>query len=194
MDQRKLSKKVSFWLRHGIAKEGLPYEPDGFFNIGLLIEQLKDGGLKVEAEDILNLIEGDGRERFTISNNGKSIKANYGHSFDIVKDEIEESLPKKLYLTIKKGKENTILEDGFNKVERKKSYFFESKDKAGAKVIDGDTLVLLEIDMGRLSESERVLFTSSGSGIWEADLNIRKEAISYVGELKMEAPKRGRRV
>ena len=75
-----VSKKLSYHLRHGLAK--LPFKPDsaGFVKIDDLLKLNDFKG--VTKEDILNEVETNDKKRFGLDESGEKIRANQGHSLE----------------------------------------------------------------------------------------------------------------
>lgn len=75
----RLSKKLSYLLRHGAVKEGLSIKEDGFISIDQLLSEKLQG---YTLEDIKEVVETNDKKRFIIrENNGiLEIKATQGHS------------------------------------------------------------------------------------------------------------------
>ncbi|GLH12763.1 Uncharacterized protein GBIM_17452 [Gryllus bimaculatus] len=84
-----LSKTLSWLLRHGAVKEGVPITEDGFISVS---EILKHSSLKHKytLQDIERVVEENNKKRFTLTVHPQTgdllIKANQGHSMKIVND------------------------------------------------------------------------------------------------------------
>ncbi len=81
MDYEKLSKEVSYALRHAPQEYGLELDNEGFASIEQLLKAVNDHGAygrKVIQEDLEHIIETSKKKRHEIS--GDRIRALYGHS------------------------------------------------------------------------------------------------------------------
>jgi 2'-phosphotransferase len=81
----KLSKTLSYVLRHGAEKEGFEISPDGFISISALLSSPKFS--KVTLEQIEDVVKNCPKQRFSLlkSDNGEQwIRANQGHSLSSV--------------------------------------------------------------------------------------------------------------
>jgi len=80
----KLSKYFSYLLRHKPEAVGLYLDENGWASIEELIKKSTDFQLTRELVDIV--VETNDKQRFSISDDGKRIKANQGHSIEIELD------------------------------------------------------------------------------------------------------------
>lgn len=82
-DYIKLSKSMSYLLRHGAKKVGLTIESDGYVSVDDLLTKLKPN---YTLEDIQFVVNHDSKNRYNlkkISNNKYKISANQGHSIPL---------------------------------------------------------------------------------------------------------------
>jgi len=82
-NRRRTSKYLSYILRHNPDEIGLSLDPAGWARLDDLIGKSRDAGRSISRDDILEVITGGGKQRFTLSADGKYIRANYGHSIDV---------------------------------------------------------------------------------------------------------------
>lgn len=77
-DDTRISKQMSYLLRHGGPESGLKMKPDGFVNVSDLLQKVK--GCKIE--DIQRIVETDSKNRYSLKKDDGlwEIKANQGHS------------------------------------------------------------------------------------------------------------------
>lgn len=81
----KLSKKLSYVLRHGAIKEGYTVSASGFVDVGELLKSPKFQGYGVE--DLRTVVDGNDKQRFHMCEDEERkvlvIRANQGHSFSV---------------------------------------------------------------------------------------------------------------
>ena len=77
----KVSKYLSFILRHKPEEIGMVLDSNGWGEIETLINNTTDFKLTHELLDIV--VETNDKQRFSISEDGKKIRANQGHSIEI---------------------------------------------------------------------------------------------------------------
>ncbi|MGM0421180.1 MAG: RNA 2'-phosphotransferase [Bacillota bacterium] len=89
----KLSKTVSYILRHYPEDFGLKLAADGSVDLAELTAALQQKFPELEKEDLIKLVESDPKGRFSLPNGGKRIKANYGHSIEGIDPDYQEVEP-----------------------------------------------------------------------------------------------------
>ncbi len=77
------SKYLSLILRHKPEIVDLTLDKHGWSDIDALLLTLNNHGIKVTLQMIKHIIETDDKDRFTISNDNKKIRASQGHPIDI---------------------------------------------------------------------------------------------------------------
>jgi 2'-phosphotransferase len=80
-----VSKKLSWLLRHGAAKEGLQLDSGGFLPVSTVLANRNLKSLRVTFEEIEEVVREDGKGRFTmVDDEGEwKIRANQGHSLKV---------------------------------------------------------------------------------------------------------------
>ncbi|XP_010725267.2 tRNA 2'-phosphotransferase 1, partial [Meleagris gallopavo] len=77
----RLSKALSFFLRHGASEAGLPMADDGFVEVGALLRLPRFAG--VSEEEVRSVVDADPKGRFALRPNPLRIRANQGHSLQV---------------------------------------------------------------------------------------------------------------
>lgn len=79
---RKISKKLSYLLRHAAVKKGLNIRPDGFVTVQEILKEIPE----CTVDDIKRVVENNNKQRFTLEsfNHVLMIKANQGHTISQV--------------------------------------------------------------------------------------------------------------
>jgi len=82
MDRRlvRLSKFLSYLLRHHPEAMGLELDDAGWVSVEDLVSAARRQGRPISQADILEMLEQSEKKRFTLSKNGEFIRASYGHS------------------------------------------------------------------------------------------------------------------
>lgn len=80
----KLSRTLSWLLRHAAVKEGLTLSSNGFIPVSEILNHKNLRG-KFSAEDVEFVVKTDNKQRFTLrkNNNLLEIRANQGHSLQV---------------------------------------------------------------------------------------------------------------
>lgn len=103
-EDAKLSKSLSWLLRHGAHKEGLSLDEGGYVDVEKILK-LKQFGTYNQS-DILRIVAENDKKRFSIRyrNSGKclQVRANQGHSIQVKEEGLltlltEQTLPRIVY-------------------------------------------------------------------------------------------------
>ena len=79
----KLSKFLSLILRHKPEAVGLSLDPQGWTAIEELISKCGKAGTRFSRQELLDVVESSEKKRFTVSDDGKRIRAAQGHSIAV---------------------------------------------------------------------------------------------------------------
>lgn len=179
-DKNKISKSLSFLLRHNIGKDSslIDHDEYGFINIDIAINHVNETLFyNITKEEFLDIVKKDYGSRFFIENN--KIKANYGHSFN-VKSHIfyNDKIPDKLYsLVFKKNKKN-IKENGFFTSNRTKYYFYDDKEIL-LKEKNIENKILMVIDTSKLDNNIINSFFKNSNNVFQTSKPINPNSISF---------------
>lgn len=179
-DKNKISKSLSFLLRHHIGKEFsfIDHDEYGFINIDIAINHVnKTLFYNIKKEELIDIIENDYKSRFFIKDN--KIKANYGHSFHVESHIFfNDNIPDKLYsLVFKKNKKN-IKDNGFFTSNRKKYYFYDDKQIL-LKEKNIEDKILMIIDTSKLDNEIINSFFKNSKNVFQTSKTINSDAISF---------------
>jgi len=81
-----MSKFLSLVLRHKPEVAGLALEEGGWVKVDDLIHGAKEAGVSLDRELLRFVVEESEKKRFSFSDDGQRIRANYGHSIPIHMD------------------------------------------------------------------------------------------------------------
>ena len=95
MNKTKISKTISYILRHNPESFGLKLAADASVETDKLLDSLKDKFKGISRENLRELVKNDPKGRFSFLNEGDRIRANYGHSIDGVNPDYESVKPPK---------------------------------------------------------------------------------------------------
>ncbi|HKJ70082.1 MAG TPA: RNA 2'-phosphotransferase, partial [bacterium] len=91
------SKYLSYVLRHNPQSIGIELDAAGWVAKDTLIAASRKQGKDISSEDISAIIRHSDKRRFTLSDDGKYIRANYGHSVDVDPGYEPKEPPEQLY-------------------------------------------------------------------------------------------------
>ncbi|MFQ5952412.1 MAG: RNA 2'-phosphotransferase [Candidatus Omnitrophota bacterium] len=112
----KLSKFLSYILRHDPGKYGLQLDKNGFTDLEKVLDVLRGRFKKFQKEDLLRLVESDPKGRFEIS--GERIRATYGHSVEVQPMSESVEPPEVLYHGTSEESMERIFADGIKPMDR----------------------------------------------------------------------------
>lgn len=162
----KISKFLSFVLRHHPEKFGIQLEIDGFTDLELILGILNEkyqrlGNTKITKETIEEIILKSDKKRFEIK--GNQIRAFYGHSIDSkIKMMEPKSLPLKLYHGTNLKAYNKIKIEGLTKKSRQYVHLADNIDTAvlvGKRKVNNPIILIIDV---KSAQKEGTIFYKSG--------------------------------
>ncbi len=173
----KTSKFLSYVLRHNPAEIGVTLDEHGWVNINDLIDKSNNNGRKITRELLDEVVQTNDKQRFAISEDGLSIRANQGHSLKINLNLSPVSPPPVLLHGTAKKSIAAIKANGLQKMARHHVHLTENREVAGAVGQRYGKLIMLEIDSGKMSE-DGFLFFKTANGAWL----VESVPIEYIKE------------
>ncbi len=116
-DRVKVSKFLSYVLRHDPGKYGLRTDKYGFVGITEVLDALRQRFRAFRDEELFDVVESDPKGRFEIS--GRKIRATYGHSIEALPFSGEEEPPEILFHGTSREGAERILREGLKPMDRK---------------------------------------------------------------------------
>lgn len=168
---RKISKFLSFILRHNPQSIKLKLDAQGWAEIDELIEKSKE--IKLTRELIEEVVRDNDKQRFIID--GNRIRANQGHSINI--DLALEAVrpPKVLYHGTATRFLNAIMQEGLTKQSRQHVHLSQDIETATIVGKRHGKVVILEVNAQKMFE-EGYEFYLSENGVWLTD----RVAVEYL--------------
>lgn len=74
--EKRISKSISYWLRHHPDDIGITIGDDGWTDIDVLIERAADKGVEFTFEELKVVVENSDKKRFSINEDETLIRAN----------------------------------------------------------------------------------------------------------------------
>jgi putative RNA 2'-phosphotransferase len=167
-ERRKISKFLSYVLRHNPDKIGIRLDPAGWTPVPELLDHAAENGMHISMSRLRDVIYNSSKQRFTLSKNEKYIRANYGHSVDVDLGYEPQPPPDTLYHGTAEQSVESILQSGLE--PRSRQYVHLSTDVPSAHQVGSrhGKPVILEIDAGRAHQDGH-RFYQSDAGIWLTD-------------------------
>jgi putative RNA 2'-phosphotransferase len=163
--ENQLSRFLSLVLRHDPGSIGLQLDENGWAKMADLIDCMNRHGKRVDHTMILRIVETSDKQRFRLSDDGMSIRANQGHSIEIDL-KLEEKLPPQwLYHGTAVKSMPAIVREGLCKQSRQHVHL--SMDRETAKKVGArhGKPVVLEV-AAQLMAQHGYRFYQAENGVW----------------------------
>ena len=179
--QTKISKAVSYALRHRPDEFGLKLDAEGWVDIKDLTKAVsKNLHFAIGREDIEEIISLSEKKRFEIL--GDRIRATYGHSFDSKIEFQPVEPPEFLYHGTSPRAWEAIEQEGLKPMNRQ--YVHLSSDKATAEKValrhDKKQVIILTVNSGQMHKDGYKFFHSANDGTWMCESVPAKYILGYV--------------
>ena len=162
------SKRLSYVLRHDPGSIGVTLDPAGWAGVVEVLAGLRAHGLELSTRQLEELVAESPKQRFELDDDGRRIRARYGHSVPIDPGHRPSAPPAVLYHGTPEGTVDRILREGLRRMGRTQVHL--STDRASAAEVGGrrGRPVILEIDAGRMHRDGHVL-RQAAPAVWLVD-------------------------
>lgn len=159
------SRFLSLVLRHKPETIGLELDHAGWAKVDVLLKALASNGRSIERADLERIVAENDKQRFSISDDGKRIRANQGHSIKINLGLEPTTPPPQLYHGTTYRFLNSIFKEGLTK--RKRHHVHLSADVETAKKVGSrrGTPALLTVQALAMYTAGYIFFVSD-NGVW----------------------------
>lgn len=168
VDQIQLSKFLSFVLRHKPDEIGLMLGPDGWVNIDELIQKANAAGRTFDRTDLLDVVASSEKKRFSISPDGRKIRAAQGHSVSVELGLTSREPPSVLYHGTATRFVEAIRQTGLMPQARQQVHL--SADEATAQRVGQrhGKPHIFKVDAGRMHANGHKFYRAD-NGVWLTD-------------------------
>jgi putative RNA 2'-phosphotransferase len=168
VDVVRVSKRLSFVLRHRPAAIGLTLDEAGWVDVDLLLAALAEHGLPLTRDDLDDVVDGNDKQRFAFDESGTRIRASQGHSVAVDLGYAPAPPPAELFHGTVDRFLPAILADGLRPGRRHAVHL--SADVATARTVGGrrGRPVVLRVEAARLA-ADGARFARSANGVWLVD-------------------------
>lgn len=165
IDAIKIGKFLSYALRHAPEKAGVRIDANGWVFIDDLVNACVRNGYDVDYDVILDIVENNDKQRYSISICGNKIRANQGHSINVDVELKEVVPPDILFHGTAKKFVSSILEQGL--MPKSRLYVHLSSDQETATKVGQrhGVPVILKINTGAMHR-DNVKFYVSDNNVW----------------------------
>jgi putative RNA 2'-phosphotransferase len=168
VDVVRVSKRLSFVLRHHPDSVGLTLDDAGWVGVDELLAALARSGMRLSRAELDAVVAGNDKQRFAFDDSGTRIRASQGHSVPVALGyRTEVPLDVLFHGTVQRFLP-AILAEGLRPGNRHAVHL--SPDVATASVVGGrrGRPVILRVDAAAMA-AHGFLFTRSANGVWLTD-------------------------
>lgn len=165
---KELSKFMSLVLRHEPGRIGIDLDPAGWTPLDVFVTKLRKAGHKVERVDVERVVAENDKKRFTISEDGRRIRAAQGHSVEVDLGLEPKTPPDVLFHGTASASLDSIFATGLHPARRRQVHL--SSDEATALKVGGrhGKAVILKVDCAGMA-TDGYVFYQADNGVWLTD-------------------------
>jgi putative RNA 2'-phosphotransferase len=164
----RLSKLMSFALRHGPEELGLRLDEGGWVELDVFVAALAARDASVTRARVLEVVRTSDKQRFALSEDGARIRASHGHSRAVALDYAPAAPPDVLFHGTVARAIDGIRRDGLLPRQRQHVHLAGTAAEAAAVGARRGAPVLLEIRAAELAARGHV-FLRAPNGVWLTD-------------------------
>lgn len=165
MDDVRLSKTLSLWLRHQPEAGGLTLDPQGWTEVDAVLAALARAGTGRGWDDLLRVVEESDKQRFELSGDAARIRARQGHSVEVALDWPRTDPPELLWHGTVARFLPAILAEGLKPMRRHHVHLSGDLDTATRVGQRRGAPVILAVRAAVLADTGRDFFLTS-NGVW----------------------------
>ncbi|MGY1601819.1 RNA 2'-phosphotransferase [Geodermatophilus sp. SYSU D00815] len=168
MDVVRVSKRLSYVLRHRPESLGLTLDAGGWVDVDSLLRGLAAHGMPLEPAELKHVVDTDDKRRFALDSPGARIRACQGHSVAVELGYQPVPPPPELFHGTVARFLDPIRRDGLRPGGRHAVHL--SPDRATARAVGArrGRPVVLRVDAEAMADAG-YLFSRSANGVWLVD-------------------------
>jgi putative RNA 2'-phosphotransferase len=164
-----LSRTLSLVLRHSPETIGITLDEAGWTPIDKLMSALKKAGHKVDRDSLQVVVDTNDKKRFTISDDGRLIRAAQGHSVRVSLGHAPSSPPDVLFHGTASASLDSIFATGLVPRSRQQVHLSSNEDTALKVGGRHGKPVVLKVDCVGMAKDGH-LFYQADNGVWLTDM------------------------
>jgi putative RNA 2'-phosphotransferase len=166
--QTRLSKYLSYHLRHAPQAIGLTLETGGWVKVKDLLDAAARDRYTIDRQELEAIVANNDKKRFSFDETGEKIRANQGHSVDVDLQLEPMEPPAVLYHGTAEKFMPAILEEGLQKMSRHHVHLAVDAGKAKDVGKRQGKPVVLAINTAAMV-ADGCIFYRSDNGVWLTD-------------------------
>ena len=167
-DHVRISKTLSYWLRHRPDEAGLTLDAQGWTSVDDVLAALLGAGLPGNIDNLLTVVEQSDKQRFELSADLSRIRARQGHSVSVELALAPVAPPPVLYHGTVERFLDAILAEGLSRMRRHHVHLspdLETAQRVGAR---RGKAIILEVNAGAMHGDGRIFFVTENK-VWLTD-------------------------
>lgn len=166
--KKKISKFLSYVLRHHPEIIGLDLDENGWANVDELITKSTNDSQGFTFEELNEIVETNDKKRFIFNDDKTKIRANQGHSIGVDLALKPQQPPEFLYHGTAQSNIESILERGIEKRNRQHVHLSQDQETATKVGMRHGKPVILKINTQKMFE-DRIEFYLAENDVWLTD-------------------------
>ncbi|MGK7932945.1 MAG: RNA 2'-phosphotransferase [Microcystaceae cyanobacterium] len=164
----KISRFLSYHLRHAPEKLGLQLQSGGWVSVAELLKASQSHQFPITLIELERVVATNNKKRFSFDETKAKIRANQGHSVAIDLELNPVIPPSFLYHGTHRKVVKTILTEGLQKMSRHHVHLSENKETASKVGSRRGKPVIFQVDSQQMAECG-ILFYCSDNNVWLVD-------------------------
>jgi putative RNA 2'-phosphotransferase len=163
--ETKISKTLSYWLRHKPEVAGLELDAQGWTSVAAVLEAMAKDGLSVDRTLLDHVVADNNKQRFEYSSDGMQIRARQGHSVSVELHWPLKQPPDVLYHGTVERFLPAILDEGLRPMARHHVHLSPDIETARNVGSRRGQAIILEVDSNKMAQREMAFFLTD-NGVW----------------------------
>lgn len=165
MSNEKISKFLSYVLRHKPDSINLQLDKEGWANVDELISKAKMQKYHFTYEQLVDVVRSCEKQRYTLDDVNRRIRANQGHSINVDVGLVEKTPPTILYHGTATRFSEAIEKEGLKPMSRQHVHLSADLETAAVVGKRHGKLIIYEVDVAQMVK-EGFHFYQSENGVW----------------------------
>ncbi|MEK7484201.1 MAG: RNA 2'-phosphotransferase [Planctomycetota bacterium] len=166
--ETKISKSLSYHLRHNPDELGIQLDSAGWVDVEVLLKAYQERKFPISLDELSYVVENNNKQRYAFSSDRKKIRASQGHTVDVELDYHEATPPETLYHGTAAHNREILLKTGLKKMQRHHVHMSPERDTAiNVGKRHGKPLIFLVASL-KMHQAGYVFFCSA-NGVWLTD-------------------------
>jgi putative RNA 2'-phosphotransferase len=165
VDDVRVSKRLSYVLRHHPGSVGVSLDASGWVGVDELLAALTAHGLPLDRAQLEHVVAGNDKQRFAFDETGTRIRASQGHSVPVELGYAEEQPPALLFHGTPERNVGGILAEGLRAGRRHAVHLSPDVPTARRVGERRGRAAVLQVDAAGMA-ADGFRFTRSANGVW----------------------------